>query len=277
MTDTPANDRCIVTLCDSHYFPGLESLYYSIQASCPVPLLCFDVGLTDAQKDSIAHNYPDLRVLAVPDTEEVRQVITAFQEMEPVGKPGKRVWPLWLCPFLIAACPFRRVIWMDCDLVILRHLDRLFDLLEQGPVFTPENLAPERTPNKPALYDLLPIERAFNPESPCINAGVSGWDTERDRPVLAAYRYPILRACHDLAVRDAIAWHDQGALIWAIQKTGMEPRVLDTLAFNMCVKHTGLLNTPLSWRPDIAVELAERVPDACVVHWNGHRVPWILT
>ena len=57
-------------------------------------------------------------------------------------KPGKRIWPLWICPLLIRAAPFAEMFWLDCDLLVLRGLDELFGFLEAGPVFTPENKAP---------------------------------------------------------------------------------------------------------------------------------------
>lgn len=273
-TPSPTHDKCIVTMSDSNYYPGLESLYCSVQTFFPVPLICFDIGLTEYQKTTIAQQYPLLKVVDLPDTEDVHLVMDSFQNMDPVSKPGKRVWPLWLCPFLIINCPYPKVIWMDCDLVVLHHLDVLFELLETGPVFTPENLAPARTPNNPTLYELLPISREFDPSSPCINAGVSGWHKERDQHILEAYCYPIIQACHNLAIREAISWHDQGALIWAIQKTGQEHRVLNNYSFNLCVKHTPLLSNPLEWSPDVAERIRQIVTDANIVHWNGHRVPW---
>jgi hypothetical protein len=108
-----------------------------------------------------------------------------FEQATPLRKVGKRVWPLWICPFLIAASLYRRVFWLDADWGVLRDLGRLFDFLASGPVFTLENLAPELTANKPALCALLPT----------VNGGVSGWDLVRDAAALAAYQLPILRAC----------------------------------------------------------------------------------
>lgn len=275
MNENLNTDRCIVTLADSNYYPGLETLYWSIQESFSTPLICYDIGLTAEQKELIKLNKPLLTILPLPDTLNVNLIIESFQNASPLSKPGKRVWPLWLCPFLIAACPYKKVFWMDCDLIILRNLQNLFEMLDSGPVFTPENLAPDRTPNKPELYKLLPIERSFDPNLPRINAGVSGWDLVRDKPILDAYKYPILQACHDQAVREAISWHDQGALIWAIQHTGLEHRVLENWSYNLCVKHTSLLNTSLIWNKNILSEIRRQVDDANIIHWNGHAAPWV--
>jgi len=264
----------IVTLADSHYFPGLEMLYLSAQESFPVPVACFDVGLTDGQKARAVRDYPGLSILPMPETADIAAVRRSFSDAQPLAKTGKRVWPLWACPFLIEASPFDRVFWLDCDIVILRNLGGIFSLLDDGPVFTPENLAPEKTPNKPQLYDLLPIDRAFDRARPTVNGGVSGWDLKRDRDALQAYMHPIRRACDDPRVRDAISWHDQGALLWAIQKTGLEHRVQPTSAWNLCVAHTRAAGKAYDWNPAVLQELRRDVPEANLLHWNGYAVPW---
>jgi hypothetical protein len=145
-------------------------------------------------------------------------------------------------------------------------LGRLFDFLASGPVFTLENLAPELTANKPALYALLPIERPFDPLLPTVNGGVSGWDLVRDAAALAAYQLPILRACEDAAIREAISWHDQGALIWAIQSLGLQARVLPDRRWNLCVRHSAAALKPLVWGPEVWLPLREVEPEACILH-----------
>lgn len=265
----------IVTLADENYYPGLETLYISVQKSFPVPITCFNIGLSAAQKHHAALHYPNLAIVPLPDSAEMRGLKSAFEHDTPLQKPGKRVWPLWICPFLIAASPYQRVFWMDSDLVVLRNLEQLFAMLEDGPVFTLENNAPECTANKPELYALLPIARAFDPAVPTANGGVSGWDLLRDQAVLDAYMHPIRTAQHDLAVRQAISWHDQGALIWAIQNTGSEHRVLPDTRWNLCVRHSKVVHQQYDWQPEVIDQLIADEPDACVLHWNGHRVPWM--
>ncbi len=264
----------IVTLADSHYFPGLETLYLSVQQSLDVPVACFDVGLTAEQRAMAARKYPRLSILPIPDTPDIAAVRAAFGEAAPLAKQGKRVWPLYICPFLIAASPFRRVFWVDCDILVLRDLATLFSFLDEGPVFTPENLAPDRSANTPELYALLPIERVFDPARPVVNAGVSGWDLERDRVALDAYMEPIRRACLDLRVRSAISWWDQGALLWAIQKTGLEGRVVASWKWNLCVKHTQARGRTYEWDEGVVEILRREVPEASLLHWNGYAVPW---
>ena len=132
-----------------------------------------------------------LAVLDLPDDPLIGAIQRATTDSAPLKKPHKRLWPLWICPLLIRAAPFRDVFWLDCDILVLRGLDELFEQLAGGPVFTPENKAPEMTPNSPELYELLPIDRDFDPRRPVVNAGVSGWRRGRDDPAVEAYIRPI--------------------------------------------------------------------------------------
>jgi len=265
----------IVTLADHNYFPGLEMLYQSVQQSYSVPIACFDVGLTEEQRAYAQQAYPDLQILPLPQNHAIQTIQNKLNQ-QTLKKPGKREWPLWICPFLIAASPFRYTFWLDCDILVLRDLAGLFALLREGPVFTSENLAPEVTANKPALYDLLPISRDFDPNQPAVNGGVSGWDLVRDKAALQAYMYPIEQAWQNPDVKTAISWHDQGSLIWAIQKLGLEKRVQTDLRWNLCVKHTQAFGKKYSWDVAGLEILRNDVPEANLLHWNGTTVPWRL-
>jgi hypothetical protein len=147
-------------------------------------------------------------------------------------------------------------------------------MLDAGPVFTPENKAPELTPNHPDLYSFLPIDRIFDRLVPTVNAGVSGWRRGRDAAAIEAYLLPVERAAHDENVRRAISWHDQGALIWAIQYCGLEHRVAHTRAWNLCVDNTAIVNSPIDWDETFLDEARTRVPSANIIHWNGRQPPW---
>lgn len=264
----------IVTLCDANYFPGLLVLHRSVQESGPCAVACYDAGLTADQRAHAA-SLENLHVLPLPADPLVARIEAAMGQTPLLAKANKRVWPLWICPLLIKHAPFRDVFWMDCDLVVLRNLPELFAMLADGPVFTPENKAPQLTPNRPELYQLLPITRAFDPLLPTINAGVSGWRQDRDAAVIDAYILPVERAIDDRRVRDAISWHDQGALIWAIQSCGLEHRVAATTDWNLCVDHTSVAQHPLAWNDDFLEAARAAVPQANILHWNGRKPPWL--
>jgi hypothetical protein len=144
-------ERGIVTLCGANYFPGLLMLHKSVQESEPCPLAYFDAGLTAEQRIH-ASRLRDLQVLPLPADPLIELIRSEMAWAPALPKANKRVWPLWICPILIKHAPFRSVIWLDCDLVVLRDLAELFTALEDGPVFTPENKAPEASPNHPDLY-----------------------------------------------------------------------------------------------------------------------------
>ncbi len=267
-------DRGIVTLCDANYYAGLRGLHASIQSSFPLPVACYDIGLSHAQRAEAA-TVPNLTILDLPDDPLIEAVRIATENAGPLKKAGKRVWPLWICPVLIAAAPFREVFWLDCDLLVLRGLDELFAMLEDGPVLTPENKAPHATPNDPRLYELMPIVRDFDPAVPCVNAGVSGWRRGRDDALLDAYIEPVRHAARDPEVRAAIAWWDQGSLIWGIQSLGMEHRVLDTWKYNLCVTNAPISKSLLGWDDGLIGRLRQRLPDVAILHWNGLKAPWL--
>lgn len=267
-------ERGVVTLADANYYPGLLKLHASIRSSTPCDVICYDAGLTPAQRDHAAR-IDGLHVLGLPDDPLIAQLVAATEDCAPLQKPGKRIWPLWICPLLIRAAPLRDVFWLDCDMLVLRGLDELFAMLDDGPVFTPENNAPASTPNRPELYDYLPIARAFDPAQPTVNGGVSGWRRGRDDAALAAYVHPVAAAVRDRAVRDAISWHDQGALIWAIQSLGLEHRVLASPLWNLCVAHAAVTEEMLAWDDGVVERLRNALSDVRILHWNGRRPPWL--
>jgi hypothetical protein len=265
--------RGVVTICDENYFPGLLQLHASVQASQPCEVVCYDVGMTSAQR-SEASRRPNLRVLALPDDPLIDELITATRDAAPLSKPGKRVWPLWICPLLIRDAPLDDILWIDCDAIVLRGLAELYAMLDHGPVFTPENKAPQATPNRPELYVHLPIERKFDPARPVVNGGVSGWRRGRDDDALAAYIRPVAAAARDRAVLEAISWHDQGALIWAIQALGLEHRVLTSPMWNLCIDHAPVAPEVLAWDSGLVDRLRQALREVRILHWNGSPTPW---
>lgn len=266
-------ERGVVTLCDSKYYAGLLQLHASIQSSDPCSVICYDAGLTPAQRRD-ADRRDHLHVLDLPDDPLIAELIVATRDVTPLAKPNKRIWPLWICPLLIRAAPLRSLFWLDCDVVVLRGLGEMFAMLDHGPVFTPENKAPELTPNRPSLYRLLPIQRQFDPSVPVVNGGVSGWRRGRDDAILEAYIRPVAAAARDRSVRDAISWHDQGALIWAIQSLGLEDRVLTSPMWNLCVDNASLPAEALAWDDGLVERLRARLPEVRILHWNGRKTPW---
>jgi len=267
-------DRAVVTLCDANYYPGLVQLHASIGSSDPCRVIAYDAGLSADQRAD-ARTRAGLDVLPLPDDSLIVETMAATRSATPMLKPRKRIWPLWICPLLIRAAPARDVFWLDCDVLVLRGLDEMFAMLDDGPVFTPENHAPHAAANLPRLYELLPIARAFDRNVPAVNGGVSGWRHGRDDAVLDAYVRPVAAAAHDPDVMSAIAWHDQGALIWAIQSTGLEHRVLSSPVWNFCVSNAHVSHELMRWDDGLLERARAALPDVRILHWNAHPLPWL--
>lgn len=270
----------VICLADNNYFCGVRLLYHSLEQQRP--LTVYDLGLGDEALRWIAER-PHVTVRSIPKTPLVQAIRLACGDRT-MAKPTKREWPLWICPELILDSPYRRVAWIDADAIVLRGIESLFDLIRHGPLVTPENLAPEQTANPIELLQQLPLSRSgSNPVSDILlNAGVSGWCLERDRALLEAYTYPIRCIFQGRSIPiDAVRWHDQGCLIWALQNAGYDSSILQDKRWNLCVKHSGLkgiksLNCQAADHELIALlEQARSLEsEACVVHWNGHAVPW---
>ena len=81
--------------------------------------------------------------------------------------------------------------------------------------------------------------------------------------------------------RDLVRWHDQGCLIWALQNAGYDASILQNRRWNLCVRHSGLAGLKIDNASSDAeiqawLDRARAVePNANIVHWNGHTVPWL--
>ena len=271
--------RGVICLADDNYFFGVRMLYHSLAGQ--VPLTLYDLGLgAEAHRWVDAH--PGISIRPIPDTPLVRAVREACGQRS-LAKATKREWPLWICPELILDAPYQQVAWIDADAVVLRGLPKLFRRIGRGPFITPENLAPEQTANPVALLKALPQAhgRAEAPEI-LLNAGVSGWDQQRDRHLLEAYNHPVRCIFQGLSLdRDLVRWHDQGCLIWALQNAGYDASILQSRRWNLCVRHSGLAGMTIDRSSNDAEiqswleQARQREPNANIVHWNGHRVPWL--
>ena len=270
----------VICLADNNYFCGVRLLYHSLEQKRP--LTVYDLGLNGAAKRWIEER-PCITVRSIPQTPLVQAIRQACGDRT-MAKPTKREWPLWICPELILDAPYQRVAWIDADAIVLRGVESLFDLIRHGPVVTPENLAPEQTANPIELLQHLPLSRSGSKPVPeiLLNAGVSGWCLERDRALLEAYTHPIRCIFQGQSVpREAVRWHDQGCLIWALQNAGHNSSLLQDPRWNLCVKHSALSalhHLDRQAEDPVLIDWLEQArgmePDACIVHWNGHPVPW---
>lgn len=272
----PLLKRGIITLADENYFFCLRLLVLSINNQ--VPIAVYDLGLSSESKKWLK-TQPAVQILKIPDSPLVQEIKASCRENH-MAKKTKREWPLWICPELILNSPFDQVFWIDADAIILRGIEEMFERLEEKPFITMENLAPDLTDNPNELYTHLPVNsKNLTPLPIRANAGVSGWQLSRDLHLLEAYNFPIRQAfCAKRIPRELIRWHDQGALIWALQFNGYDEHLLQEVKWNLCVKHSPLKDQKINSNAT-DTELRDWIDQARIleqsaniVHWNGHTV-----
>jgi hypothetical protein len=261
----------VVTLADKSYCEGLMLLSDSIRQSYDVPIVCYDGGMTKKQRQLVLARNSNIEIRAIPTNPQFKLL---KETLSGDAGCGREEWLLWACPLLIASSPFRRTLWLDCDLVVLQNLRKLFQLLNTGPVFTPSDNKSGTTPNHRMLYKLLPLSKqgASSPE-PLLNAGVIGFDLKRDRHILMSYIYPVLCAACDESVRTSISWHDQGALIWAVRNHCLHNRIVNaswnTEVRSLPIGNPDLLFYKYKWERRLFSTMREDFPTVNILHWNG--------
>jgi hypothetical protein len=149
----------------------------------------------------------------------------------------------------------------------------LFAAVEKGLVICPETFAPWNNPNKPELYDRLPVPRRLD----CgVNAGVIGLDRERDAGLLNVWCGLVERAFADPTLQPLISWYDQGSLIWALESLGLLDAVRpEHVRWNTCAD--GMWATPEGPKVRrryhggkyLRGELLANHPGASILHWMG--------
>jgi hypothetical protein len=266
-----AHSEGILTLADRHFYEGLVLLADSVRQCCNMPLICYDGGLTAMQRHAVSNRLSNVELRPIPRTPEIALVRDALSRG---GGRDRDEWLMWICPLLITTSPFRRTFWIDCDVVVLRDLSRLFRMLDTGPVFTPSDNKFGLTPNASCLYELLPLsETGGTSGEPLINAGVIGFDLQRDSSVLRSYIYPVLRAARDDRIRGSISWHDQGALIWAVRNHGLQDRVVDaswnTAVRSLPFRQSDKVFSTYKWDSTLFSAIRNDFPNVRILHWNG--------
>ncbi len=256
--NTGEEQHCgILTGADSGFFAGSRLLYRSVREHVEWPFMLFDQGLTAEERKvgtadgMIIRDLPEL-----PSRQRLRDA---------------RERQLWIKPFLIGACPFTHVLWIDSDAVVLRNLTEAFVLATKGFTVFRELHWPEGTPNPLPLYLRFPT--AARPSGIVLNAGVIFCHPRRDDGICNAWRWLARHAIEDREVAKLIRWHDQGCLIWALHTAGRLSAVSDDTRWNALPN--GLVRAHVSRRKryiddgHLFDHLRADHPDANILHWMG--------
>lgn len=190
----------ILTATDRTMFDGLIWWHRAVRQT-GYAALCIDLGITQHQRE-----------------------ISALEQIPLVSPPTwvpqfDREQFKWIKPFLVAASPFDQTLWVDVDALVIRSPKAIFDAITQGPVVMSDPCGNHLCANKPELYNLCPVASTDAYETGC-NSGVVGVQKGRDNALLAAWCDLVTQASFNPVLRSLIAYEDQGALVWAMLKTG---------------------------------------------------------
>jgi hypothetical protein len=233
----------VLTASNDYMFPGLQFLYYSIALSHVARICVIDCGLTAVQRSWC---------------EKMGMKVVVLTTEDMLFKKDERETHVWNKGAYFEKSPFRKTLWIDSDCVVQDNLGLYFDMLESGPVFTEDHFAPKILMcNQNLLYLHLPIA----PQKRGKVALIESW------------HYCVKRAADDEAIKDTIAWFDQGALMWAVEKNGLTHRIRRERALNFPAMKVGghwgeAQRNPVGFLESIGEE-------PCVVrHFMSHPKPW---
>ncbi len=112
----------VVTRAGAGEFHQLALLCRSVQDAYPIPVVCFDAGLTGEQRDWLRDNLAACTVTPLP---------AGAQDALAVG-----LLTAATRASLLRESPFQRAVWLDPHLVVLRGLGELFAKLDHAPVYS---------------------------------------------------------------------------------------------------------------------------------------------
>jgi hypothetical protein len=252
----PASRRGIVTAGDSPIFRDLQFLILSLQDCNDFPVVVYDLGLATHELQWCL-SQPNVKCRPLPP---LTPAMARFV--------GSHRWQAWLKPTYLLDAPFDRMLWLDADCVVLDSVADAFSCVGEGPLLLPE-VCPGSGRNHPRLYDFLPIADPGHREVE-INNGVIGLDRQRDRPLLDAWLYAVEWAIRNEGHRHLLRWYDQGALVWAICKTGLTDSVTTDQTWNYPAKPVSdVLRHAVGNHRSVLASIRDLHPDARIVHWFG--------
>ena len=252
----PGSRRGVVTAGDTPIFRDLQFLILSLRAFNDDPVIVYDLGLATHELQWCL-DQPNVTCRPLPPlTREMARFV------------GSHRWQAWLKPAYLLDAPFDQILWLDADCVVLDSVAGAFSRLGEGPLLLPE-VCPGSGRNHPRLYDVLPVDSPGRQEVE-INNGVIGLDRQRDRALLDAWLYAVEWAIRNEGHRHLLRWYDQGALVWAISKTGLHAHVATDQAWNYPAKPAAdVLRHAVGGRRSVLASIRDLHPEARIVHWFG--------
>jgi hypothetical protein len=243
----------VLTAADSGAFTALQLMAASLLLSHDAPLAVFDLGLSAPERSWC-----------------LRQPIELLDPPDRVMPRTENMWQSWDRPEYLAASPFDKTLWLDCDTLVAGDLNPLFAAIDEGPgpLLLPDIFVrdPGWITNKPGLYERWPTPTRIAR----FNAGVMG--LQRDRPADEAFlglaRNMLRSAADDPTLRALISWWDQGIFLHAAESLGLVIR--DESDWDRPGRDEGEMGR----RAASVADLIGGMPDGLVIHYMGAGKPW---
>ncbi len=254
----PESDCGVVTISDAAYYPQLKLCLDSLMAVCPCVVKVLDIGLAPEQVAELSRR-------GIPT---FKPPASAERFVEDKTACGSRY--AWAKAFVLRDGPlWRRTLWLDSDTYVVKSLDPLFEMLKSRAVLTPELYTGVDCQNFEELYERAPVKARS--EGLAINAGVMGFDRERDADIIDAWCGFVERCFAEPDLKPLVAWYDQGALIWAVQSIGRADAVLRESTWNCLADRTTRGGRRKYHADRLREEIAAAHPGAAIVHWAGRE------
>jgi hypothetical protein len=185
----------IITATDSNTFIGVQTLFKSVKNK--INFLCYDIGLSDDQKEWCAKEGLKTKVIKDPNCKHLDK------------------WQTYIKPWFVADSPYEYTIWIDSDCIVTGNLAES-DFIRNKQSFFIKHWIKQKYLNKnhKSLYTHHPVA---NKEAPGINAGVFGINKRANHTIIDKWMFILLEAFKNSHILDAIANWDEGALNWALQ------------------------------------------------------------
>ena len=103
-------------------------------------------------------------------------------------------------------------LWLDADIVIISDISQVIKAAEKNFTLFYDKFSTIACYNKKELYSRLEIDVAPNREKLAVNAGVLGFNPERDIAILNTIKEYVTMASKDLSLRALISCLDQGCV-----------------------------------------------------------------
>lgn len=247
-------DFGIITATDAFAFPGFQLLYYSLHLSHESVLNVYDLGMDTPQLEW-CRRQADINIFPGEST-------------NPIVSRDYNMWQTFNKPTYFLASPYSRNLWIDADCLVLDDLNPLINWMERGPLLVRDQFVnQDLLCNSDYLYHKHKVKNRHN--SVFINAGILGLDKQRDKQLIDEWVGLIKNAIMDNKSLEALRWWDQGAINWAIERTGM----LKSICFNHKWNEPGFRPSSNA-TPTEFLDGWTNPNNTVIMHYAGDGKPW---